>query len=143
MKKNFKFLFVIFIVAVALSVVIRPGSGGGKELVHWRNDLTAAREEARTAHKPLFVEFTASWCGYCQQMAQTTWADKAVAAELEKMVPVQIDVDSHPDIAQQYGIKPIPAYIVLDSAGSTLKSGEGYKSPAEFIAWLNGKTDGP
>jgi thiol:disulfide interchange protein len=137
MKSSFKPLIVVFIAVVVMGIFIYP-HGSTKGIIPWRTDLAAARAEAKASHKRLFIEFSAGWCGPCQQMARDTWSDKNVAAELEKMVPVQVDVDSHADLVTQFGVRPIPAYFVLDAGGNHLNYGEGYRGPEEFLAWLRG-----
>lgn len=129
-----KALVILLLAVVIISLVIAPRSGKG--IIPWRTDLPAAREEARQAQKPLFIEFSAGWCPPCQEMARTTWSDKSVAEALRKMVPVQIDCDSHPDLVHEYAIGPIPAYLVVAPDGKVLQSTTGYRTPHEFLAWL-------
>ena len=54
------------------------------------------------------LRFTASWCGPC----------KAMAMNLETAslgVPIEvIDIDVHPEIAAEYGVRSVPTLILLD-----------------------------
>ena len=114
---------------------------GAKEVIPWRSDLATARAESLRTHKPVFVEFGATWCGPCQKMAQTAFVDPRVAAALAESVPVRIDVDQHSDLARQYGIDSIPALLILDEKGNVVKSEAGYMSSGQLIAWLQSKQE--
>ena len=54
------------------------------------------------------IRFTASWCGPCQGLAmnlETSGLD----------LPIEvIDIDVHPDVAQEYGVRSVPTLIMLD-----------------------------
>jgi thiol:disulfide interchange protein len=128
-----------FICLIGLSIVAIIGFArltGGRDRIPWRHDLPAARRESALTHKPLFLDFTASRCGPCQSLKSSTWADANVAKMLTKYVPVQIDVDAHPDLSQQFQVQSIPLFVVLNSDGSTLKRSEGYLDADEFLDWL-------
>ena len=126
------FLVLCVVVAISLTMkALRP-----KEIVPWRTDFAAATSEARQSGKPVFAYFTAVWCGPCQSLRHTTWADKGVDAALRDYVPVKVDVDRHPDLAGRYGVNGIPAFAVLADDGRPLRQTDGALPPAEFVKWL-------
>lgn len=59
----------------------------------------------------VFADFHADWCGPCQTM------DPIIAEVLEelggKIKLLKINVDKHPQLAQQFAIRSIPHYILL------------------------------
>jgi thiol:disulfide interchange protein len=107
-----------------------------KEIVPWRTDFAAARQEARSAGKPVFAYFTAAWCGPCQSLKHTTWADKDVEAALRGYVPVKIDVDQNQELARQYNVRAVPSFAVLGGDGEPLKQVDGALPPEELLNWL-------
>ncbi len=109
-----------------------------QERIPWRDDFAAAGRESIAAHKPVFAYFTAQWCGPCQSLRHTTWADAGVAKALSGYVPVKIDIDAHPDLAARYSPSEIPTFVVLKEDGSVAKSQTGALGPDDFLAWLNG-----
>jgi len=129
-------MLIIFGCVVGISAVSKLLRA--KEIVPWRDDFDAAREEGRRDNKPVMAYFTADWCGPCQSMKGTTWADASVEAELRGFVPVRIDIDRSPNLAHAYAVQSIPTMIVLDGEGRVLKSTSGALPPEEFLAWLKG-----
>lgn len=51
---------------------------------------------ADTTGKHMFIDITASWCGWCKKMDRETFADPAVVAEIQaNFVPVKLWGDSN------------------------------------------------
>ena len=140
MGKPYRSVWALFAIVLLISAAVNFSRfGSAKEIIPWRSDLAAAEAEAGRTHKPVLAYFTASWCGYCQQMAHTTWSDTKVEQALHAYVPVKIDVDAHQDIAKHYGITGMPSYAILDEQGKVVRQGDGALNSEEFIDWLNGK----
>jgi putative thioredoxin len=60
---------------------------------------------------PVLVDFWAPWCGPCKQLAPAL--ERAVKAAGGKVKLVKMNIDDHPEIAGQLGIKSIPAVIAF------------------------------
>jgi thioredoxin-like negative regulator of GroEL len=127
-------IFAVLVAVAGVSLLVRASRPD--EIVPWRAGYSAALEEARASNKPPLVYFTASWCGPCQSLKHTTWADKAVEAALRDYVPVKVDIDEHPDLAQSFKIDGVPTFVVLDRDGHSIKRVVGALPPREFLEWL-------
>lgn len=88
-------------------------------------------------NKPVLIVFTATWCKWCAKMKQEVFPDPAVAALMKNYVLVYVDVDQNKDVVKKFGVKNLPAFVIADSKGQSLKTGEKYMSAGEFAAWLN------
>lgn len=128
-----------FILAVLCALILILGISRfsvPKEIIPWRTDLAAAQKEAAAGNKRIFAYFTASWCGPCQSLKGTTWADTNVEQALRAYVPVEIDIDAHRDLAERYAPEAVPAFVILDANNSVIKSESGALGPDEFLEWL-------
>jgi putative thioredoxin len=71
------------------------------------------REDVLTdsLRQPVLVDFWAPWCGPCKQL--TSVIEKVVKSAGGKVKLVKMNIDEHPQIAGQLGIKSIPAVIAF------------------------------
>jgi thioredoxin 2 len=96
--------------------------------------LTSANFDAHAAKSdiPLLVDFGASWCGPCRQMAP---AFAASAGQLEPHVRLgKLDTEAEQSIAAKYAIRSIPT-LVLFAKGKEVARQSGAMSTAAIVSW--------
>lgn len=64
-----------------------------------------------SASVPVLVDFWADWCGPCKQL--TPILEKVVRAAKGRVRLVKMNIDRHPEVAGQLGIRSIPAIIAF------------------------------
>jgi thioredoxin 1 len=74
------------------------------------------------------LRFTASWCGPCK-----TLAENLERAQLKLPIEV-IDIDTHEDIANEYGIRSVPCLVMLDG-NNEIKRMVGSKPAGQLREW--------
>ena len=91
-------------------------------------------EQVIAENTKVLIDFWAPWCGPCRAMAPTF---EQVALERgEQLKAVKANVDDLPSLAQKYGIRSIPALLLLNKS---MVSSEhiGAAPKQEIIAWLD------
>jgi thioredoxin 1 len=74
------------------------------------NDLNFDAEVLKS-DLPVLVDFTASWCGPCKQIAPLV---EQLAGEYAGKVKVaKLDIDESPGTAQKFGIRGVPTLYVF------------------------------
>ena len=87
------------------------------------------------ANKPVVVDFFATWCGPCSQMAPIL---ESFAEEFDgKYVVAKIDVDENKEIAAEYSIMSIPTIKVFKN-GEAVKTALGVQTREMLLELVEG-----
>ncbi len=117
----------------ALLLLMTPASQA-QQGIAWRHDLQSAMQEAAATGRLVLVHFWSPTCGPCLKLDRNVFQDPQVAAQVtSRYVPVKVNTDESPAMAQQFGINYIPHDVVLSPRGEILQK---LTSPAESQAYV-------
>ncbi|TVR12572.1 MAG: thioredoxin [Planctomycetota bacterium] len=95
---------IVALLIMAASAYLRSGFSNGADA-----PTPPTLQEQIASQGPTLLVFGATWCGPCQSYKK----ELASFIQAHPDVPViEIDVDDHPELAQNYGVRGIPATVV-------------------------------
>ena len=114
-----------------------PHSALAQEEIAWRKDYATALREAREKNRPLVLDFGTKDCVWCRRLEASTLADPAVARALnERFIPLKIDAEEQPRLAQELRVQSYPTLVLASPAGQILRVQNGYVEVAPFLEIL-------
>jgi YHS domain-containing protein/thioredoxin-related protein len=116
MRSQFLFRYV-----VTLAAVVAPVAAFAESSVRWRSNLDAAKIEATQSNRLLLLHFTRKSCGPCKYLDDHVFSQPHVGPAVEQhYVPVRIDADASPALANSFRIDRVPTEIILTSQGEVV-----------------------
>lgn len=107
---------------------------GQSEGVAWRSSLEAAQAEAKQTGKLVLAHFWTESCGPCRQLEARVFAQPSVALALSNSyVPVKINANQSPELAQAYGVTRVPTDAVVTAEGKLVKTFVSPSTPMEYV----------
>lgn len=77
--------------------------------------------------------FSASWCGPCKAMSPVM--EQIAESFVEDIATIKIDVDKAPEAARKYGLRGVPALVLLNK-GKVVDTMVGAQPPQYVSQWL-------
>lgn len=84
--------------------------------------------------QPVLVDFHATWCGPCKQMAPEL--QRFAQSNKEKLRVIKIDIDKNQQAAQQFNIQGVPT-LILFKEGKVLWRQSGAMSSQQIATYVN------
>ena len=89
--------------------------------------------EVLNSHKPVLVDFWATWCGPCRMLAPVI---EEIAEEYEGKIKVgKVNVDEEPELASAYKVASIPT-VMLFKDGKVVNTAVGYRPKEQLVEML-------
>ena len=105
---------------------VTPSMQAPFEHINTVKQIDARLAQAKKHHKPVFIEFFASWCSDCQAMDTKVFNQTEIIQAMAKSVNIKVDVSENtPEvqaIKKAFPIYGTPTLLFFDSNGQNLKA---------------------
>ena len=91
-------------------------------------------DEIKNSGKTVLLDFYADWCGPCRMVSPLV---DEIAEENPQYIVGKINVDSEPELAQEFGVFSIPTLVVIKN-GKIAEQAAGARPKQPILAMLEG-----
>ena len=128
---------LLSLAVIALALVPTPSGIVRAGEVAWSDWSKSTFDRARRENRILVIEVSAAWCHWCHVMERETYADPRVRERLSaRFLPVKVDADARPDLAERYAEYHWPATVFLTPDARPVTALRGYRGPEDFLRIL-------
>ena len=112
-------------------------SGYSQGIKFFEGTFEEALVKAKQENKLVFVDFFATWCGPCKQMAEKVFTDEEVGKYMnEKFVCMQINVEAagwQKETAEKFNVTVLPTLIFFKADGNVASRLAGAREKDDFL----------
>jgi len=103
--------------------------------IHWQQDIESAKIQARQSGRLVLVHVVADGCGPCRALESNVFNQPGVAGAIEaRFVPVQLNANEFPAIAQGFGITRVPTDVIITPEGQIVGKQISPATPSSYVA---------
>ncbi len=122
---KFKLNLILLMMLMLISIA---GHAALFSTIKNQTDLQQQLQVAKAAHKPVIIEFFASWCSYCQALDQDVFSDKTIQQYMQPFERLRVDLTNRDDNSEQiadfYQVYYTPTLIFYDKNGKQFNTDE-------------------
>ena len=131
---------ILLLVTIAFGVSRSCGNPLGDStspsIKFFEGSYAEAVKKSKETNKPIMVDMSTSWCGWCKKMKKYTFTDNAVVAYYnENFINLELDAEQGDGLvlAQRFQVQSYPTTIFLDKNETLILFAEGYMQADDFI----------
>ena len=132
--KKIHFAFVALI-AVLLTMPLHQAWAQSKTQITEIKSVNSFNKTIQNSKKPILVDFWASWCGPCRNIAPNVQAIAQEMSDKLKVAKFNLEQDGVETIVRRYRIESIPCLILFED-GKEISRKVGYMTKDELRSWL-------
>ena len=130
-----------FVIASVLAGICASGPNlmgqSKRDAGPWSEDFETATAEAERLGRPLLIHFYADWCLPCRRMDRDVLRSPELAKQFEEVfVGVKVDADRNPKLVKRFGVRSLPADVVVSPEGEVLIQTQGYQERKNYVGRL-------
>jgi protein disulfide-isomerase len=125
------------VIGVLASLLMALTAAAQDSSIHWQQDIEAAKVQARQSGRLVLVHVVADGCGPCRALESNVFSQPGVAGAIEaRFVPVKLNANEYPAIAQGFGITRVPTDVVVTPEGQIVGKQISPATPTAYVADL-------
>lgn len=122
--KSMRLSISVFLITVAAILYSTNCLAQG---IAWQSWSDSAFATAKQEKRMVLVYVKADWCHWCKKTGETTLQNSDIIKLINSsFIPVRVDIDANMDIAQQYGVRELPTFIVMNADKKVIQQFSGY-----------------
>ncbi len=130
--------FFSFLISFFLLGTSTAQSDQGPAAISWRPWGEEVFAQAKRENRFVLLDLEAVWCHWCHVMDRKTYGDPQVQKIIHShFLPVKVDQDSRPDLANRYEKYAWPATVIFSPEGEEIVKRRGFIAPEEMTELLH------
>ena len=134
--KKYLYLILFFTVAFLFACYSDSGSNIKEGIILFTGTWNETPKKSSDENKPVFLELSASWCGYCKKLKRKTFSDSTAAAYFNaKFIIMELDGEEGDGamLVQKFRVDGYPSLFIIDKSENIILRTAGYMNVEQLI----------
>ena len=133
--KKYLYLILFFTVAFLFACYTDSGSNNKEGIIFFTGTWNEGLKKSSDENKPVFLELSASWCGYCKKLKRKTFSDSTAAYFNAKFINMELDGEAGDGamLVKYFRVDGYPALFIIDKSENIILRTAGYMNVEQLI----------